>query len=110
MKGINIDETNKLVINPMDVDAGKFAVAEARTQAPIPQDFTYVEPVQFGTGCFGNPEAFNRLQEIIHSSENNNEFRANESAFQNTLGSVENASEANFSPMQDEGGAEPMFC
>ncbi len=102
MKAINIDESNKLVINPMGFDLEKFKVAAANTQAPSVQEFTCVEPVEFGTGCFGDPDAFNRLQEILHS-------REEESI--SLLSEKQNTSEATFTALQEgDGGMEPAFC
>lgn len=73
MNAINIDETNRLVINPFGFNLDNFKVAEAKTQAPNPQEFTYKEPTTFGTDCFGDPDAFNRLQEILHQRETETE-------------------------------------
>lgn len=113
MKGINIDEANKLVINPMQIDVDRFVVTEAKTQATSTQEFTYVEPVEFGTGCFGNPDAFNRLQEIMHQRDNTNQISAEVELVDvpNTLDVMENSLETNFSPIQNgDNGAEPVFC
>lgn len=136
MKGINIDESNKLIINPMQIDANKYEVVAAKTQAPSTQSFTYVEPVEFGTGCFGNPNAFNRLQEILHQkaevsgqsieSENSINFDDELSGVMPTLtanslglegndlspeAKIETGNPFTLSTQQDnDGGAEPAFC
>lgn len=111
MKGINIDEANKLIMNPMQIDIDdRFKVEEAKTEAPAVQSFEYVEPVEFGTGCFGNPQAFNRLQEIIHQRENTVQQNVEEVTTQDAV-ETSNSLETNFTPFQEgDGGAEPAFC
>lgn len=65
MKGINIDN-NKISINPYGFNPEDFAVPEKITQAPSVENFeeNYVPPVSFDGG-FGNPAAFEALQNLI---------------------------------------------
>jgi len=63
MNGFIIDK-GSLVLNPLGLDASKYAVPEAITQAPAVNEEDIKEPVFFGDGKFGDPEAFARLQEL----------------------------------------------
>ncbi len=110
MKGINIDGASRLVINPMGIEIDNFRTEEAKTQAPAVQEFTYVEPVEFGTGCFGNPNAFNRLQEIMHQRENSEQDIQHEVLVQELPQETGNSLDTNFTLQEGDGGAEPAFC
>lgn len=65
MNGINIDN-GRIVMNPCGVNTSSFAVPEKITQAESTATFeeNYVPPVSFDGG-FGNPAAFDALQNLL---------------------------------------------
>lgn len=109
MNAINIDETNRLVINPFGFNLANYKVDEAKTEAPNTQTFTCKEPTTFGTDCFGDPDAFNRLQEILHQRESETETPSvvNEEQVQDVP-----VAEENFVPTEPalDIEPEPAFC